>query len=135
MDADKEGFLRSERSLIQTAGRAARNEGGKVILYADKITDSMQRMITLTQERREKQLAYNKENGITPRTVRRNVQASLRIYEEAERTVADIVSEQEGEYDVLETIRQLEEEMQEAAAVLEFERAAMLRDQIFKLKK
>lgn len=135
MDADKEGFLRSERSLIQTAGRAARNEGGKVILYADKITDSMQRMIMLTQERREKQLAYNKENDITPRTVRRNVQASLRIYEEAERTVADIVGEQEGEYDVLETIRQLEEEMQEAAAVLEFERAAMLRDQIFKLKK
>ena len=89
LDADKEGFLRSERSLIQTAGRAARNEGGKVILYADKITDSMQRMITLTQDRREKQKAYNAENGITPTTIRRNIQTSLRIYEEAERTVAD----------------------------------------------
>ena len=135
LDADKEGFLRSERSLIQTAGRAARNEGGKVILYADKITDSMQRMITLTQDRREKQKAYNAENGITPTTIRRNIQTSLRIYEEAERTVADTIGEEEGVYDVLETIRQLEQEMQEAAATLEFERAAMLRDQIIKLKK
>ncbi|MDD4539189.1 MAG: excinuclease ABC subunit UvrB [Lentisphaeria bacterium] len=135
MDADKEGFLRSERSLIQTAGRAARNEGGKVILYADKITDSMQRMITLTQDRRAKQQAFNAENGITPKTVKRNIQTSLRIYEEAERTVADTIGEEAGEYDVLETIRQLEQEMQEAAATLEFERAAMLRDQIFKLKK
>ncbi|NLE56248.1 MAG: excinuclease ABC subunit UvrB [Lentisphaerae bacterium] len=135
MDADKEGFLRSERSLIQTAGRAARNEGGKVILYADKITDSMQRMIALTQDRRQKQLAYNTENGITPRTVKRNIQTSLRIYEEAERTVVDTIGEEASEYDVLETIRQLEQEMQEAAATLEFERAAMLRDQIFKLKK
>ncbi len=134
MDADKEGFLRSERSLIQTAGRAARNEGGKVILYADKITDSMQRMITLTQDRREKQKAYNAENGITPTTIRRHIQTSLRIYEEAERTVADTIGEEEGEYDVLETIRQLEQDMQEAAATLEFERAAMLRDQIIKLK-
>jgi excinuclease ABC subunit B len=135
LDADKEGFLRSERSLIQTAGRAARNEGGKVILYADKITDSMQRMITLTQDRREKQKAYNAENGITPTTIRRNIQTSLRIYEEAERTVADTIGEEEGIYDVLETIRQLEQEMQEAATTLEFERAAMLRDQIIKLKK
>ncbi|HQL08827.1 MAG TPA: excinuclease ABC subunit UvrB [Lentisphaeria bacterium] len=135
LDADKEGFLRSERSLIQTAGRAARNEGGKVILYADKITDSMQRMITLTQDRREKQKAYNAENGITPTTIRRNIQTSLRIYEEAERTVADTIGEEESVYDVLETIRQLEQEMQEAAATLEFERAAMLRDQIIKLKK
>jgi excinuclease ABC subunit B len=135
MDADKEGFLRSERSLIQTAGRAARNEDGRVILYADKVTDSMQRMITLSQERRAKQQAYNAEHDITPKTVRRTIQSSLRIYEEAERTVSAMVSEDESEYDVIETIRQLEEEMHEAAAALEFERAAMLRDQVFKLKK
>ena len=136
LDADKEGFLRSETSLIQTAGRAARNQDGKVILYADRITDSMRRMLDITNQRRQKQMAYNQEHGITPQTVRRGVQNSLRIYEEAERTVENVVKDApEGDYAVLETLRQLEQEMHEAAEVLEFERAAMLRDQIFDLKK
>ena len=134
MDADKEGFLRSETSLIQTAGRAARNAHGKVILYADNITDSIRNMMARTAERRAKQMEYNKEHNITPQTVKRGVQASLRIYEEAEKTIASTVAEDPAEYDVLETVRQLEEEMHSAAEALEFERAAMLRDQIKKLK-
>ncbi|MBQ6473993.1 MAG: excinuclease ABC subunit UvrB [Victivallales bacterium] len=129
MDADKEGFLRSERSLVQMAGRAARNAQGKVILYADKVTESMKAMMDLTSERRARQLAYNAEHGITPQTIRRAIQASLRVYEEAERQVAQAVSEDMHGYDVLETARQLEAEMQAAAENLEFERAAMLRDQ------
>jgi excinuclease ABC subunit B len=135
LDADKEGFLRSETSLIQTAGRAARNQAGKVILYADQITASMRRMMDITRDRREKQEAYNREHNITPQTVRRAVQASLRMYEEAEKTVAAVIREEGGDYDVTETIRQLESEMQEAADALEFERAAMLRDQIRDLRK
>ena len=136
LDADKEGFLRSETSLIQTAGRAARNQEGKVILYADKLTDSIRRMLAITEQRRQKQQAYNQEHGITPQTVRRGIQDSLRIYEEAEHTVESVVKDApEGDYAVLETLRQLEQEMQEAAEALEFERAAMLRDQIFTLKK
>ena len=135
LDADKEGFLRSETSLVQTAGRAARNQDGKVILYADKLTDSIKKVLKLSEDRRKRQIAYNREHGITPQTVRRAVQNSLRIYEEAERTVENVVKDApEGDYAVLETLRQLEAEMQEAAAVLEFERAAMLRDQIFALK-
>ena len=134
MDADKEGFLRSETSLVQTAGRAARNAQGRVILYADKITDSMKKMIDVTAKRRELQMAYNKEHGITPKTIRRAVQASLHVEEAAAQTVASVVKESgEGGYDVVEARRQLEEEMQAAAAALEFERAAMLRDQLFKL--
>lgn len=136
LDADKEGFLRSETSLVQTAGRAARNQEGKVILYADKRTDSIKKVLELTESRRKRQIAYNQEHGITPQTVRRAVQNSLRIYEEAERTVESMVKDApEGDYAVLETLRQMEAEMQEAAEALEFERAAMLRDQIFALKK
>ncbi len=135
MDADKEGFLRSETSLIQTAGRAARNVDGKVILYADNITDSMRNMMERTAERRAKQLEFNKEHGITPKTVKRNAQASLREQEKAAETVAMAVSDNLQEYDVLETMRQLEQEMHEAADALEFERAAMLRDQIISMKK
>ncbi|MDD4098957.1 MAG: excinuclease ABC subunit UvrB [Lentisphaeria bacterium] len=134
MDADKEGFLRSETSLIQTAGRASRNENGMVILYADNVTDSMRRMLETTRERRQRQMRYNAEHGITPQTVRRGVQSSLRIYETAEKTVAAAVAENGDAYDLTEALRQLEQEMQEAAAALEFERAAMLRDQIFKLQ-
>ena len=130
MDADKEGFLRSERSLVQTAGRAARNVNGRVILYADTITDSMARMIRVSRERRERQQAYNQEHHLTPKTIRRQAQSSLRLYEEAERIAASVVAEDGLDYDVTETIRQLEGEMQAAADALEFERAAMLRDQI-----
>ncbi len=134
MDADKEGFLRSETALVQTAGRAARNEKGRVLLYADNMTDSIKALLKTTTDRRDRQMAYNKAHGITPKTVRRNVQSSLHLYEEAER-VQEMVVKDEGGYDVLETIRQMEQEMQEAAAALEFERAAMLRDQIRELKK
>ncbi|MBR0460141.1 MAG: excinuclease ABC subunit UvrB [Victivallales bacterium] len=130
MDADKEGFLRSARSLIQTAGRAARNAEGKVILYADNVTDSIQEMVDLTRARRERQMAYNREHGITPKTVQRAIQQSLRVYEEAEREVAMAVGEDLKEYDILEIQRQLEAEMHAAAENLEFERAAELRDQI-----
>ncbi len=130
LDADKEGFLRSETSLMQTAGRAARHVNGKVILYADLITDSMRRVIETTRARRTRQEAYNREHGITPRTVRRAIQASLHRYEEAEETVSRMVGEAGGDYSLVETIRQMEKEMYEAAQALEFERAAMLRDQI-----
>jgi len=130
LDADKEGFLRSETSLIQTAGRAARNINGRVILYADTMTKSMQRMIDITRERRQRQQQYNEEHNITPVSVQRAVQASLRLYEKAEETVSSVIAESGGDYDVSEVIRQLEREMQEAAEALEFERAAMLRDQV-----
>jgi len=135
LDADKEGFLRSETSLIQTAGRAARHVNGKVILYADEVTDSIRRMVEITRERRERQKRYNEEHGITPRSVRRAVQASLRIYRDAEQIVSNVINEAGGDYDVAETIRQLEQEMREAADALEFERAAMIRDRIFALRK
>jgi len=133
MDADKEGFLRSETSLLQTAGRAARNEEGRVILYAEKITDSMQRVIDTTTERRARQDEYNQRHGIVPQTVRRAIQKSL--YEVGKEGVVESMVEEGGaDYDVVETIRQLEKDMYEAAEALEYERAAMLRDQLAKLK-
>ncbi len=134
MDADKEGFLRSETSLIQTAGRAARHLSGRVILYAERITASMQRLIDVTNERRRRQLAYNEEHGITPQTVKRGVQSSLRTTEEAQQVVSSVIREEGGDYDTTETVRRLEQEMHEAAEALEFERAAMLRDQVKALK-
>jgi excinuclease ABC subunit B len=132
LDADKEGFLRSETSLIQTAGRAARHERGRVIFYADQITGSMRRTIDTTNYRREKQIAYNREHGITPRGITHAVQASMQGYgrkdEDAELAVAESVD------DVAAVIAELEEDMQDAANRLEFERAALLRDQIGALK-
>ena len=130
LDADKEGFLRSETSLIQTAGRAARHINGKVILYADTVTGSMQRMIDITSERRQRQQQYNEQHNITPTSVQRAVQASLHLYEKADEMVSSVIEESGGDYDVTEVIRRLEKDMQEAAEALEFERAAMLRDQI-----
>ena len=135
LDADKEGFLRSETALIQTAGRAARHVRGKVILYADHVTDSMRRMLKVTRERRLRQEEFNRLHKITPRSIKRAVQGSLRGYEKAGETVARAVGEKEGEYVVSEAIREMEAEMAEAAAALEFERAAMLRDQIAALRK
>ncbi len=135
LDADKEGFLRSETSLIQTAGRAARHIDGRVIMYAEKITDSMQRMLDKCDHRRQKQAAYNEEHGIVPRAIKKQIQDSLKtIYKTAEETVELAVAESGEDYDVNEVIRQLEQEMLEAAKALEFERASALRDQIKELK-
>jgi excinuclease ABC subunit B len=132
LDADKEGFLRSATSLMQTAGRAARHEKGRVIFYADNITDSIRRTTEEVTRRRARQLAYNQEHGITPRSVKRGVQASLHTYDGTGREDTAAVAESADE--VAEVIAELEEEMQEAANKLEFERAALLRDQVNALK-
>jgi excinuclease ABC subunit B len=135
LDADKEGFLRSETSLIQTAGRAARHIDGLVIMYAETMTDSMQRMLDKCDHRRRKQIAYNKEHGIVPQAIRKEIQDSLKtIYGTAEETVELAVAETGEDYDVNEVIHQLEQEMVAAADALEYERAAVLRDQIKELE-
>ncbi len=134
LDADKEGFLRSETSLLQTAGRAARHEKGRVIFYADKITDSIKRTQDTVAYRREKQLAYNLEHGITPRSVKRTAQASLHVYDGSGDRGGAEAAVAEGIDDVAAVVAELEEEMQDAAGRLEFERAAVLRDQIDALK-
>jgi excinuclease ABC subunit B len=132
LDADKEGFLRSATSLMQTAGRAARHEKGRVIFYADVVTGSIKRTMEEVSRRREKQLAHNLAHGITPRSVKRGVQASLHVYDGQQRDETLAVAE--GGAEVAAVIAELEEEMQEAANKLEFERAALLRDQINSLK-
>jgi excinuclease ABC subunit B len=132
LDADKEGFLRSETSLIQTAGRAARHEKGRVIFYADTITSSIARTIEITNRRRATQIAYNAEHGIVPRSVKRGAQASLATYDGTGAGEEEAVAEDAG--DVAAVIAELEEEMQEAAGRLEFEKAALIRDQIDSLR-
>jgi len=133
LDADKEGFLRSATSLIQTAGRAARHERGRVLLYADVMTDSLRHTIEVTEARREKQIAHNEEHGITPRSVRRGLQQSLH-QREIEQVDPLSVAEARGDQDVAAVIAELEEEMLAAARDLQFERAALLRDQIDMLR-
>ncbi|RMG05523.1 MAG: excinuclease ABC subunit UvrB [Nitrospirae bacterium] len=135
LDADKEGFLRSERSLIQTAGRAARNVNGRVILYADRITESMRRAINETERRRKIQMEYNEKMGITPETVKSNIKDILSSIYEADYWTVPSIEEPSEEYapDVGK-IEELEREMRRAAENLEFERAAELRDRIKKLK-
>ena len=135
LDADKEGFLRSETSIIQTAGRAARHENGRVILYADVMTQSLARAIAICQLRRERQTAYNAEHGITPRGVRRAVQASLLPPLEEDAGTLLMAAEGTSDEDVAAVLAELEEEMLAAADRLEFEKAALLRDQIALLKK
>ena len=133
LDADKEGFLRSSTSLIQTAGRAARHEKGRVILYADNMTDSIKHTLETTNYRREKQVAYNEEHGITPKSVQRGLDESLhapgskRYSQEEDEPM--LVGES-ADRDVAEVIAEMEDEMLEAARKLEFEKAAMIRDQI-----
>ncbi|PAW80015.1 MAG: excinuclease ABC subunit B [Verrucomicrobia bacterium Tous-C9LFEB] len=134
LDADKEGFLRSETSLIQTAGRAARHVNGKVILYADTLTQSIKKLIEVTKKRREKQLAYNAEHKITPKTVQRAVQESLANLLKGKEIEASVVRESGGDLDTLDVLRELEEEMIAASNSLEFEKAALLRDQMLELK-
>ena len=135
LDADKEGFLRSETSLIQTAGRAARHLNGEVILYADVMTQSIKKFLAVTERRRERQIAYNKEHGITPRSVVRAVEESLASSaHESDSKAAAVINDAGGNFDVTETLRQLEAEMLSAAEELKFEQAAHLRDQIRELK-
>ncbi|KPK43511.1 MAG: excinuclease ABC subunit B [Nitrospira bacterium SM23_35] len=131
LDADKEGFLRSERSLIQTAGRAARNINGEVILYGDTITGSMQRALQETERRRKIQENYNHELGITPETVRSEIKDVLSSIYEADYWKVPAIAEEEGGYGYdEEALKKLEAEMKEAARKLEFERAAALRDKM-----
>jgi excinuclease ABC subunit B len=149
LDADKEGFLRSASSLIQTVGRAARNEQGMAILYADRITGSMQRMMEETERRRQLQEEYNREHGIIPRTIIKSVaeiERSTRVADarvskhEAEVKQTRKVAEARATYtadtgrDPVELQRELEAEMRDAAAQLDFERAALLRDQLLELR-
>ncbi|MEI6654615.1 MAG: excinuclease ABC subunit UvrB [Verrucomicrobiota bacterium] len=138
LDADKEGFLRNDTSLIQTAGRAARHLNGECVLFCDTVTDSIQRLLDITEHRRSRQLAYNELHGITPQSVTRAVQQSLHTHEKelehADKLNASLVSDREESYDKLRVIAELEEEMREASSRLEFERAAHLRDQIRALK-
>jgi excinuclease ABC subunit B len=135
LDADKEGFLRSETSLIQTAGRAARHLNGEVILYADVMTQSIQKFLAVTKHRRERQIAYNTEHNITPRSVRRAVEESLAVQEEQHAAATGFLRETGTDIDVTETIRELEGEMLKAAEDLQFEKAALMRDQIKELKR
>jgi excinuclease ABC subunit B len=135
LDADKQGFLRSKTALIQTAGRAARNVDGRVILYADTITDAIQELINVTDYHRQKQDEYNKEHGIIPKSIVKEINARLSYYSATEKKInKTIVAEDEAGYDLYEIIQQLEKEMVQAADALEFERAATLRDEIKELK-
>ena len=135
LDADKEGFLRSETSLIQTAGRAARHLNGEVILYADVMTDSIKKFLAVTEYRRKRQLAYNAEHNITPRSVSRAVEESLATYETNRKQADGVLREAGMDVDITETIKELEGEMLVAANNLEFEKAALCRDQIKELKR
>ena len=134
LDADKEGFLRSETSLIQTIGRAARNEHGRVIMYADKITDSMKNAIDETKRRREIQDAYNKEHGIIPKTVKKDIRAAIEATQAAEEEVVYGIKETDDIDELKANVAKLTEEMMEAAKNLQFERAAELRDKLKELE-
>jgi excinuclease ABC subunit B len=134
LDADKEGYLRSQTSLIQTAGRAARHVHGEVYLFADVVTKSMAKLIAVTEYRRARQMAYNEEHGITPTSVKRAVQESLHMILRGRELEESVVRESGASFDVGELLRELESEMMEAAGNLEYERAALLRDQIAELK-
>jgi excinuclease ABC subunit B len=139
LDADKEGFLRSARSLIQICGRAARNVDGRVIMYADRITRSMQACIDETGRRRTAQLAYNTEHGITPETVKKSLRTILEDIAEKDYVELPLVAEEEGEYrspaELRREIERVKKEMLKAAADLEFERAVVLRDRMLVLEK
>jgi len=132
LDADREGFLRSDTSLIQTMGRCARNVNAEVILYADEVTESMARAIQETERRRQVQLAYNEEHGIEPQTIRKSIQAGIAYEAQAwkRRVETPVIAEAEGDYVTASRLDELEKEMKDAAANLDFERAALLRDMI-----
>ena len=139
LDADKEGFLRCETSLIQTIGRSARNASGHVIMYADKITDSMRIAIDETNRRRKLQVEFNKEHHITPKTIKKSIENNLLSLVASYRSLEDIVAEQMSEFnidkkDIPKLLNKLEKDMHKAAKILDFERAAQIRDQIKKLR-
>src|SRR6266513_3904984 len=134
LDADKEGFLRSQTSLIQTAGRAARHINGEVVLFADQVTQSMEALISISEYRRAKQVEYNEKHGITPQTVRRAVQESLHTILRGREIESSVINEAGGDFNLSETLRELEEEMMHAAANLDYVKAALLRDQIMEVK-
>lgn len=136
LDADKEGFLRNERGLIQTIGRAARNADGHVIMYADKVTESMQRAIDETARRREIQMAYNEAHGIIPQTIKKDIRDLISISKAAESDVAETAVDYEtmSRSERKEAIKTLQKQMQEAAELLDFELAAQIRDMILELK-
>ena len=134
LDADKEGFLRSATSLIQTAGRTARHEMGRVILYADRITDSMRTMIETTERRRRRQIAHNEEHGITPHSVKRALNEDDAVRSVAGEIEERIIAEDGADYDVARAVADIQREMLEAAEALEFERAAALRDELRELQ-
>ena len=138
-DADKEGFLRSETSLIQTIGRAARNADSRVIMYADKITDSMKYAIDETARRRKIQIEYNKEHNITPKTIIKPVENNLLSMLASFRNIEDVVAESMAQgkvetKDLPKLIAQLEKEMKKSAGLLDFERAAEIRDKLATLR-
>ena len=135
LDADKEGFLRSETSLVQTIGRAARNANSKVILYADKVTEAMRLAIDETERRRAIQQKYNEENGITPETIRKAVKAGIEM-DAAKRRQASVAAKEsaESQHITVEYVEAVEQEMLSAAEALEFEKAASLRDRVVQLR-
>jgi excinuclease ABC subunit B len=134
MDADKQGFLRSPTSLIQQIGRAARNVNALVILYADSVTPSMAAAIDETNRRREKQLAFNAQHGITPQTIKKAIRRGMEIELKARQTAQEAIHANEREYDRTELLTMLEQEMLEAAQNLQFERAAAIRDRVKEIK-
>jgi len=134
LDADKEGFLRSATSLIQTIGRTARNVNAEVILYADEVTRSMQKAIDETERRRKIQLKHNKQNNITPRTIQKSIRKSIDDEVASKKVAREMVREEEAEYITQEYLRELEEDMLQAANELNFEKAAEIRDRIIKLQ-
>lgn len=135
LDADKEGFLRSQTSLIQVAGRAARNLNGLVIMYADIVTDSMRRAIEECDRRRKIQLEYNEKNNITPTTIKKAIKEGVESYRKAKEFINDVAAETEDEHDIHNLVSELQRDMEVAARNLQFEKAIVLRDQVEKLKK
>jgi excinuclease ABC subunit B len=134
LDADKEGFLRSQTSLIQVAGRAARNINGTVIMYADTITGSMKRAIEESNRRRKIQVEFNRENKVTPRSIQKAIKEGIEDLKAAEGLVIEVTGENKEEYELNKYIAELEYEMELAARNLQFEKAAQIRDKIKELK-